>query len=69
MGIFRKLWQNRDLLLPLLKLIEQAVESARTLADIKNAIKQGIDRGDLDKPLDKFAHANKRAKDYIKTGR
>lgn len=69
MGTLRLLWKNRHLLLQFLKLVEQAIESARSLAQIKQKIKEGIERGDLDKPLDRFAKANKRAKTYISTGR
>ena len=68
-AIARRLWKNRAMLLPLLGVIERIIESARTLADIKEALKDGIDKGDLDAPLDKFAASNKRAKDYVKTGR
>lgn len=69
MGTFRRIWKNRRLLLPILELIEKAVRSATTLAQIKEAIKEGIDKGDLDAPLKRFQDANKRAKDYIKTGK
>lgn len=69
LAIIRRLWKNRDLLLPLLGVLEQVIKSARTLGEIKEALKNGIDKGDLDAALDKFAAANKRAKDYVKTGR
>lgn len=69
MGVLRQLWKNRDLLMQVLRLIQQAVKSATTLAQIKEAIKKGIDRGDLDDDLDRFAKANKRADEYVNTGR
>ncbi len=65
----RELWRNREMLVPVLRLLQQAVRSARTLADIKKALAEGIEKGQLDAPLERFRRANQRAQDYIRTGR
>ena len=68
-AIIRRLWRNRDLLLKFLDLLKQIRKTAETLADIRNALAEGIEEGQLDSALDRFTAANKRAEDFKKTGR
>ena len=68
-AILRRLWRNRDTLLPILDLLGQIVRSVTTLAEIKKALSEGIEAGQLDEPLERFQSSNQRAKDYIRTGR
>lgn len=68
MGI-RQLWKNRHLLTAFLELVREIVKTARNLAEIRDRLADGIQKGELDAPLEKFAAANTRAQDYIRTGR
>lgn len=69
MGLLRRLWRNRKLLEPFLDLLQQVVKSAQTLAEIRKALAEGIEAGQLDDALQRFVDANERADQYIKTGR
>lgn len=70
MRILPQLWKNRALLMEVLEGIRQAVKGAKTVAEIRKRLADGIQKGDIvsDDALEKFKSANKRAKDYIEGG-